>query len=294
MSFAFLPFYTGDYFRDTRGLSMAAHGCYFLLLTYCWDSKGPVPLDLERVAGICEARSQEERATMQRILQTYFVQMGDGWYNGRMQKVVERAEAISRERSKAGRQGYEAKAKHLPSKRQASASNPNPTTTTEARSKTETRSKTLIDAGASLPAELDLGGSTAKPELPPTKAQRARDPEAKTGPIWSAYAGAYRERYGVDPVRNARVNKQLSGVVDRVGVEAAPAVAVWYVRHSRSLYASSKHCTDLLLRDCEGLHTEMRTGRAVTDTAARQADRVGTMRDVVEQVKREGIWPTTK
>lgn len=121
MSFAYLPFFTGDYFRDTRGLSMAGHGCYFLLLTYCWDSKGPLPLDEEHIAGICNARSQEERTTMLKILSTYFTSMEDGWYNHRMQIEIERSESISRARSVAGRAGYEAKAKHLPSKRQANA-----------------------------------------------------------------------------------------------------------------------------------------------------------------------------
>lgn len=105
MSFAYLPFYTGDYFRDTRGLSMAGHGCYLLLLTYCWDSKGPLPLDEERIAGICEARNQEERTTLSRILTTYFVRMEDGWYNARMQREIERCNSISAVRTEAGRRG---------------------------------------------------------------------------------------------------------------------------------------------------------------------------------------------
>ena len=136
MSFAYLPFYTGDYFRDTRGLSMAGHGCYILFLTYCWDSKGPLPLDNERLAGICEARNQEERLTMQRILLTYFVRMEDGWYNSRMQREIDRAEAISTERADAGRRGAnqrmqrfresQASAKQLLGKSQASDAIPNP------------------------------------------------------------------------------------------------------------------------------------------------------------------------
>lgn len=123
MSFAFLPFYTGDYFRDTRGLSMAAHGCYFLLLTYCWDSKGPLPLDDELIAGICNARSQEERITMGRVLGAYFTKMADGWYNRRMQLVIERAEAISAARSIAGlaRHGIAVPVRREPGQRLRSA-----------------------------------------------------------------------------------------------------------------------------------------------------------------------------
>ncbi len=121
MSFAYLPWYTGDYFRDTRGLSMAGHGCYLLLLAFCWDSQGPLPFDAEEVATICGARSQEERSTMDRILGRYFTRMDDGWYNERLQREIERCENISRARSTAGRMGYDARAKQLPSKSQANA-----------------------------------------------------------------------------------------------------------------------------------------------------------------------------
>jgi uncharacterized protein YdaU (DUF1376 family) len=100
---------------------MAGHGCYLLLLTYCWDSKGPLPLDEERIAGICEARSQEERNTMGRILATYFTRMDDGWYNRRMQLEIERCHVIGLARKAAGAKGYQARAKQMPSKSQASA-----------------------------------------------------------------------------------------------------------------------------------------------------------------------------
>ena len=38
--------------------------------------------------------------------------------------------------------------------------------------------------------------------------------EAKTGAIWAAYAAAYFNRYGAEPVRNAKINGQLAQVVD--------------------------------------------------------------------------------
>jgi len=126
VSFAYFPLFTGDYLRDTRTLSMAGHGCYLMLLMHCWDSKGPLPLDEEEIAAICGARSQEERSTMQRVVAKFFTRMEDGHYNERLQKEIERSEAISRERSEAGRKGYQAKAKQLLSKSQASATNPIP------------------------------------------------------------------------------------------------------------------------------------------------------------------------
>jgi hypothetical protein len=64
----------------------------------------------------------------------------------------------------------------------------------------------------------------------------------------------------------------LAQVVDRLGANEAPHVAAWYVGSNRALYVSSKHCAELLSRDCEGLRTEWATRTRMTDTEARQAD----------------------
>jgi uncharacterized protein YdaU (DUF1376 family) len=122
MSFAYLPWYTGDYRRDTAHLSCSEHGIFLLFLAHCWDQRGPLPLDERKLVGVCNARSTDEVEAMRRVLSEYFVQMEDGWYNRRIQKEIERASNISELRSKAGTLGYQAKAKHLLSKSQANAS----------------------------------------------------------------------------------------------------------------------------------------------------------------------------
>ena len=133
MRFAFLPFYTGDYLRDTRHLSMMEHGAYLMFLTYCWDQRGPIPLDERKQIGIVNARSKEEIEAMRAVLREFFVEMDDGWYNRRMQREIERAQALSSKRKLAGIKGFQAKAKHLLSKSQARAATltltTNPTTT---------------------------------------------------------------------------------------------------------------------------------------------------------------------
>lgn len=122
MSFAYLPWYTGDYRRDTAHLSCSEHGIFLLFLAHCWDQRGPLPLDERKLVGVCNARSTDEVEAMRRVLAEFFVQMDDGWYNRRIQKEIERASNISAIRSKAGFLGYQAKAKHLLSKSQANAS----------------------------------------------------------------------------------------------------------------------------------------------------------------------------
>ncbi len=128
MSFAYLALYTGDYLRDTRHLTPLKHGVYLLLLMHCWDSRGPVPLDEQECAGIANCRSADEIDALRYILAKYFTKMDDGHYNRRIQLEIERANAISNARSGAGKKGYEAKAKQLLSKSQASASTPTTTT----------------------------------------------------------------------------------------------------------------------------------------------------------------------
>ena len=84
MSFAYMPFYTGDYYRDTRHLSMLQHGAYRQLLDHCWDQKGPLPLDMARCFRICGAVSKEEQDAVAGIIAEFFVCMDDGHYNRRI------------------------------------------------------------------------------------------------------------------------------------------------------------------------------------------------------------------
>lgn len=105
MSFAFLAFYTGDYLRDTPHLSCCEHGIYLKLLFYCWDQRGPVPLDERRQCGIVNARSGDEVEALRRVLGEFFVAMDDGYYNLRMQREIERADALATQRQDFGRRG---------------------------------------------------------------------------------------------------------------------------------------------------------------------------------------------
>ena len=73
MSFAFQPFFTGDYYRDTRHLSMLQHGAYRQLLDHCWDQKGPLPLDVDKCYRICGAVSKEEQDCVRGIVAEFFV-----------------------------------------------------------------------------------------------------------------------------------------------------------------------------------------------------------------------------
>lgn len=102
--------------------------------------------------------------------------------------------------------------------------------------------------GSTTPAELVLEGQAP---------EKQKTPVATT---WDSYAAAYKERYGVEPVRNARVNGQLASVVSRVGADVAPTLAAFFVRSGdqTSFYAKVKHGVGYLVKDCERLVTEMK------------------------------------
>jgi hypothetical protein len=101
--------------------------------------------------------------------------------------------------------------------------------------------------------------------------------------IWAAYSGAYRNRYGVEPVRNAKTAGQVAQLRKRLGQDAAP-VAAYYCGHSAQWYTTKGHAFGTLLADAEKLHTEWQTGRQITSTTARIDDRTAHHRNVFDKL----------
>jgi phage replication O-like protein O len=82
----------------------------------------------------------------------------------------------------------------------------------------------------------------------------------QTAPTWKAYKDAYFIRYGVDPIRNAKVNGQIAQFIKRVPVNEAPHIASHYVKQN-GFYADRMHPVDFMLKDAEKLRTEWATGK---------------------------------
>lgn len=143
------------------------------------------------------------------------------------------------------------------------------------------------------------GNGSREPEREPDSAragalapqERSDGRGSKIGATWQAYSEAYIERYGTEPVRNAKINGMLVYLVQRLGAAEAPLVAAYYVRSHFRLYVSAGHAVDLLLRDAEKLRTEWKTGRQTTEAAAREADqrkgRGDRYKGVIEELREE-------
>ena len=106
--------------------------------------------------------------------------------------------------------------------------------------------------------------SDADKRLAPPRQKRASDP-APTTVVWLTYSRAYHKRYGVEPVRNAKVNGQLAQLVSQLGAEEAIDVAAFYLTHDGAFYKQQAHEVGLMLRDAQKLRTELRTGRQIND-----------------------------
>ncbi|MDT0138081.1 hypothetical protein [Acidovorax sp. PRC11] len=157
----------------------------------------------------------------------------------------------------------------------------------------ETTSETTADtspAGADAPAEPPAPRRFTAPngtiyEIPGELSYPLE--KSKTFKAWMAYAITYFVRYAAWPVWNASVAGQMAKFIDRVGADAAPRVAVHYVRRvAEQFVVQQMHPVRLLLADAEKWHTQASTGTGMTRVQAQQEDRTAGNLDAIEEAKR--------
>lgn len=244
----------------TVDLSMLEDGAYNRLLRHYYRTEEPLPLNSDRLARICKAITLEERAAVSAVLERFFIQMEDGWHNERADHEIEVSRTARSNGSRGGRPAE-------------SATGDRTGIETGSQTGRETETQTGAGTGSGQPSSLSTKTilPPSQPSTQPPSARAARG--GVTVEAWESYRSTYFQRYGVEPVRNARVNGQLASLVRSVGEVEAPAVAAFYVRHNRADYVRAGHTTNLLAKHAESLRTEWARGRAVSDTEARQADR---------------------
>lgn len=102
---------------------------------------------------------------------------------------------------------------------------------------------------------------------------------------WAAYATAYRDRHGVAPVRNAKVNANVKQIVQRLGREEAPAVAAWFLTVNERYVVQGMHDLGQLLARCEAYRTQWATGRQMTQASAQQQDQTQSNANAADEAK---------
>lgn len=103
---------------------------------------------------------------------------------------------------------------------------------------------------------------------------------------WDSYRNAYAARYGIQPVRNAKVNGQIKQIVQRIGYTDAPIVADFFLRLNDQFVVKRTHDLGTLLANAEGYRTQCLTGSVMTNTKAQQLDRTASNFDAVQEAIR--------
>lgn len=105
-----MPFYWGDYLRDTMHLRADGHGAYILLIAAYWTGGEPLLDDDEHLMAI--ARLEPKAWQKLKLTLSNFFTVADGvWRHKRIDAELARTKAISEARSRAGKRGGEASAK---------------------------------------------------------------------------------------------------------------------------------------------------------------------------------------
>ena len=148
-------------------------------------------------------------------------------------------------------------------------------TTTEITTETTTDTlATEVATASTATTEIEITSSPGQPKVEiPADMPGPKDPKAKTYRVWANYAFAFRRRYNVWPVWNARTAGQLAQLVDRLVQDAAPKVAAYYLTIADARLITEQHSVNLLLARAEALHTQWASGRRVNGTTARQQER---------------------
>jgi hypothetical protein len=142
---------------------------------------------------------------------------------------------------------------------------------------------TDLDRGLTTPINPDSSLTLEDPSSPlsssdltsetGTKKKKTKG-EAIGAATWEAYSTAYAKRYGVPPVRNQQSNALCKSLVKALGAEDAPAVAAYYVTSNYAYYVQRGHNLKILVSDAVKLRTEWATGQRVTQSQAREGDRL--------------------
>ena len=148
---------------------------------------------------------------------------------------------------------------------------------------TQTTAQTTAFVCAGLSPTAPLGGF-AEPKA------KSTTPNPANTATWNAYAAAYRQRYGVDPIRNAKVNGMVANFVKQVGERNAPPLAAWYVWHNNHWFVQRRHDFGTLLQNVQQVMTDWQRGEQMTRQRAVQTEQTQANFEAVAQSDDMAAW----
>ena len=268
------PKHIGDWMTATAHLSELEECMYSRMTDQYYAREAPLPLDMVACCRLVRAATASARRAVETVLREFFSKQDDGWHQKRCDEELElyrersaKASASAQEmwRKRNANASANAMRTHMPTHSEGNASHK------PVASSQEPEAKNQEPATQPAVATLQSKTQTSTPLRPPS--EKAPKGEAPTSLVWNAYATAYFDVYGTEPVRNAMVNGQLTNFVGRIGAAEAPAVAASYLRSRNARYVAAGHSVGMLLQDAEKLRTEWANNRHMTATEAKRIDR---------------------
>lgn len=105
-----MPFYVGDYLRDTQHLTTQQHGAYLLLMLSMWSAGGYLPKDPKKLARIAGLSARVWKSSSPELMAFFTEVDGEKITNTRLLTALQKATKNSSVRVTSGRQGGLAKA----------------------------------------------------------------------------------------------------------------------------------------------------------------------------------------
>lgn len=259
----------GDYAKDTADLDALEHGIYNLLMDYYYATEKPLPDDMDRLIRISRVHHWRQHQVVKSIADRFFPVAEDGLrHHKRIDHECELLGVISVTNSRVARERW----------KQEKANEINGSSM---RNASETHGKRNATPDSTTPdSRLQSLEKTKKEEKTKTKDSCSGASRTAAKGVWESYRIAYSKRYHTDPVRNAKVNGQITQFCQRVPIDEAADIAAFYVNHNAQFYVLKAHPVGSMLADAEKLHTEWITGNRTTNSQAQQADKLQGRGDV--------------
>lgn len=130
----------------------------------------------------------------------------------------------------------------------------------------------------------------AKRRKPPLTVVINGEEKAEGTIAWEAYSGAYTERHGIVPDRNAATNSMIASLIKSHGFGKTVAICEYYPRHPDALYVRGRHPLSLLVRDSQRILADMQAIVPMTATRANGHDKTASnpfVKPYIEALERE-------
>jgi uncharacterized protein YdaU (DUF1376 family) len=97
-----MPWYIGDYLRDTAHLVAHEHGAYMMMLAHAWQHDGALPLDHQRIRRIAKL-TPEQWQESEGVLMEFWQKNGSAYRQKRTDAELEKAKAKYQQQVNAGK-----------------------------------------------------------------------------------------------------------------------------------------------------------------------------------------------